>query len=35
MPGGNVFHWPEYSSEDAVAEAYADAICECIKLNHL
>ena len=33
MPGGNVFHLPEYSSEDAVAEAYADVICECIKLN--
>ena len=33
MPGGNVFHLPEYSDEDAVAEAYTNAICECIKLN--
>ena len=33
MPGGDVFHLPEYSSEADVAEAYTDVICECIKLS--
>ena len=33
MPGGHVFHLPKYSNMYDVAEAYADAICECIKLN--
>lgn len=33
MPNGRVFHLPKYSGENAVVEAYTDAICECIKLN--
>ena len=33
MPGGNVFHLPKGYNEYDVAEAYTDAICECIKLN--
>ena len=33
MPGGHVFHLPECPDENDVAEAYADVVCECIKLN--
>ena len=33
MPGGHVFHLPKCPDENAVAEAYADVVCECIKLN--
>ena len=33
MPGGHVFHLPKKSDASAVAEAYTDAICKCIKLN--
>ena len=33
MPGGHVFHLPEYPGEDVVVKAYTDAICECMKLD--
>lgn len=33
MPGGHVFHLPECPDENDVAEAYADVVCKCIKLN--
>jgi hypothetical protein len=33
MPGGHVFHLPKQSDAGAVAEAYTDAVCKCIKLN--